>query len=138
VVTAISDEGLHSANPVQDLYQELVRLAHRVGLDPNHLRYDVRGQQEGLYPYQKTKLLLPPQVELPGFLEARILPFLESIRDNRMSQHQITIDEDNIAFTISSKATALGREQSFSTLYCRRTHGLWPLLLRVRDGAARR
>lgn len=31
-VTAISDEGLHNANPVQDLSQELVRLAHRVGL----------------------------------------------------------------------------------------------------------
>jgi hypothetical protein len=58
-VTAISDEGLHNANPVQDLSQELVRLAHLVGLDPNHLRYDVRGQQEGPYGYQKTKLRLP-------------------------------------------------------------------------------
>ena len=100
-VTAISDEGLHSANPVQDLYQDLVRLARRVGLDPNHLRYDVRGKQEGSYGFQKTKLLLPSQAELPGFLDARILPFLENIRDNRMSQHQIIIDEDNIAFIIS-------------------------------------
>lgn len=100
-VTAISDEGLHNANPVQDLSQELVRLAHRVGLDPNHLRYDVRGQQEGPYGYQKTKLQLPPQLDLPGFLDARILPFLENIRDNQVSQDQITIDEDNIPFTIS-------------------------------------
>lgn len=70
-VTSISDQGLHSANPVQDLSQELVRLAHSVGLDPN----DVRGLQDGLYGYKKTKLQLPPQLELPGFVETRILPF---------------------------------------------------------------
>jgi hypothetical protein len=66
-VTAISDEGLHSANPVQDLSRELVRLARRIGLDPNHLRYEVSGQQTGPYGYQKTKLRLPPQGEVAGF-----------------------------------------------------------------------
>src|SRR4029077_15820997 len=51
--------------------------------------------------YQKTKLQLPPQAEIPSFVAARILPFLESIRDKQMPQHHITIDEDNVAFTIS-------------------------------------
>jgi hypothetical protein len=100
-VTAISDEGLHSANPVRPFSQELARLAYRVGLDPDHLHYDVRGRQTGPYGFQKTTLRLPPQRELAGFLDARIGPFLKSIRDDRMSQHQITIDEDEIAFTIS-------------------------------------
>jgi hypothetical protein len=67
-VTAISDQGLHSANPVQELSEELIRLARTVGLDPSHLRYDVRGQHDGPYGYQKTKLLLPPQAELPSML----------------------------------------------------------------------
>ena len=52
-VTAISDEGLRKANPVHDLSDELTRLARRVGLDPNHIRYDVSGQHDGPYGYQK-------------------------------------------------------------------------------------
>jgi hypothetical protein len=104
-ITAISDEGLHNANPVQDLSRELVRLARTAGLDPNHLRYDVRGQQDGPYGFQKAKLRLPSQAELPDFLNARILPFLESIRDHRMSQHQIAIEQGDISLTISYDAS---------------------------------
>jgi hypothetical protein len=99
-VTAISDQGLHSANPVQELGEELARLARLVGLDPNHLRYEARGQHDGPYGYQKTKLLLPPQSQIPAFLYTRILPFLESVRNNPTSQHQIAIEDDNYSFTV--------------------------------------
>jgi hypothetical protein len=132
-VTAISDEGLHSRNPVQDLSQELVGLARTVGLDPNHLRYEVRGQHEGPYGYQKTKLRLPPQAELPGFLNARILPFLESIRDNRMSQHQITIDEHDISFTISydvSQRFMGGGYPAYDVALSHKKNPLWSRLVK--------
>ena len=33
----------------------------------------------------------------------------------------------------TTRATALGREQSFSTLYCHRTRRVWPLLSKTLD-----
>jgi hypothetical protein len=131
-VTAISDEGLHNANPVQELSNELIKLARGVGLDPGHLGYHVRGQHDGPYGYQKTKLLLPPQKELPNFLNARILPFLEYIRDNRMSRHQITIDEKKISFTIyydNSQLFTRGGHPAYDVALSRKKNPLWTKLV---------
>jgi hypothetical protein len=100
-ITAISDQGLHEANPIEDFSEELVRLARAAGLDPDHLRYDVRGQHDGPYGFQKTVLCLPPRAEIPAFLQARVLPFFEEIRDRGLTQYKLTIKEDRISITIS-------------------------------------
>jgi hypothetical protein len=100
-VTAISDEGRHNANPVQDFAEQLARIARNVGLDPDHIRYSVRGRNSGTYGYQKTTLLLPPQGEITDFLSTRVLPFLERIRDQQSSEDHLSIESDEVSVTIS-------------------------------------
>jgi hypothetical protein len=142
-ITAISDEGLHKANPAQHLYKELARVARRVGLDPNHLHYDVRGQHEGPYGYQKTKLRLPPLTELSGFFDDRILPFLETIRDQELSQGQIVVEERDISLTISfdsSRRFGGGRYPAYDVALSPKNNPLWTRLVekagQLRGGAS--
>jgi hypothetical protein len=104
-----------------------------LGSIQTHFRYEVRGQHDGPYGYQKTKLRLPPQAELLGFLNARILPFLESIRDNRMLQHQITIDEDDISFSICydvSQRFMSGGYPAYDVALSRKKNPLWNQLVK--------
>jgi hypothetical protein len=131
-ITAISDEGLHNANPVEDLSRELTKLARTVGLDPNHLRYDVRGRHDGPYGYQRTKLKLPPQAELPAFVNIRVLPFFEDIRDQKMSQHKIAIEDADVSFTISydvSQRFMGGGYPAYNVALSRKKNPLWTQLV---------
>jgi hypothetical protein len=135
-VTAISDEGYHNANPVEILSDELTRLARAVGLDPNHLDWKVGGHQDGAYGFQKTKLRLPPGEEIPVFLNTRILPFLEKIRNEAISKDEMSIEDDRVSLTICydvSQRFMGGGHLAYNVALSLKKNPLWTKLVNKAD-----
>ena len=135
-VTAISDEGYHKANPVDILSDELHRLARAVGLDPNHLDWKVGGHQVGAYGFQKTKLRLPPGEEIPVFLNTRVLPFLEKIRNEALSKAEMSIEDDRVSLSISydvSQRGMSGGHLAYNVALSLKKNPLWTKLVNKAD-----
>jgi hypothetical protein len=127
-ITAISDDGLHTANPFLEFSQQLHALAMDVGLGPNSLNIDVGGRQDGAFGFQKTRLLLPKKDDIPHFLSTKIKPFLLSIRDRDVNRDAITIEADGISLTIQYDADrqyAGGHYPSYEATYSLKKNPLW-------------
>lgn len=100
-ITCASDRGLHETNPIQQFWNELVRLARVAKLNPNHFKYQVGHRIEGEYPKTRTVLKLPSRAELQGFLKQHVVPFLRALARTGDATGKLEIRVDDADVTIS-------------------------------------
>jgi hypothetical protein len=130
-VTTISDSGLNKDNPVQLLSDELVRITRRVGLDPNHIFYDVESRRDGDYGDGKVRLLLPSRGALARVINTKILPFLRRIKRENLHAGEIKIEEDGVALRIGYNADQRfmsGGHSSYDVALSLQKNPLWNAL----------
>jgi hypothetical protein len=100
-ITAASDKGLHDNNPINQFWSEVVRLARKYGLNPNHFYYNIGYRSVGEYGDSRTELLLPPRSQLMAFLKAHVEPFIEGISQASVAQATLPYSSTDVAFTVS-------------------------------------
>jgi hypothetical protein len=100
-ITCVSDRGLHDTNPIQQFWNELVRLARVAKLNPNHFKYQVGHRTEGEFPKTRTVLKLPSRGQLPAFLKQHVVPFLRALARSGDATGKLKIRVDDADVTIS-------------------------------------
>lgn len=104
-ITTVSDKGVHENNPVGHFWREIIRLARKHQLNPNHFRYDIKSRSDGEYGDSRTVLLLPPRKELAELLKREIEPFVRSLARNPVTQASLPYSAPGIAFTLTYDQT---------------------------------
>lgn len=100
-ITAPSDKGLHENNPINQFREEIVRLARKHKLNPNHFRYDVGNRSVGKFGDSRTVLLLPPRSDLRVFMKKHVEPFINGLARTPVTAAVFPYSSHDIAFTIS-------------------------------------
>ena len=104
-ITSVSDRGLHDNNPVGHFWQEIVRLARKHRLDPNHFHYDIKSRSDGEFGDARTVLLLPPRKELSALSKQKIEPFVRGLARDSVTQASLPYSAPGIAFTLTYDQT---------------------------------
>jgi len=79
-ITTVTDAGLHKDNPLDTLWDELMRLARKHGLSGNRFGLDVEGEYVGAYGDSKVLLALPKRSDLAAFVKAQFEPFVKEAK----------------------------------------------------------
>lgn len=119
-ITAASDKGLDDNNPVEQFWTEIVRLARKYKLNPNHLRFDVGHRMVGEYRDAKMLLALPPRAELRNLIKTTVEPYIVSLAKGIADSPALPYSKDEVQFTISynpSQEFAGGSYISYATPY---------------------
>jgi hypothetical protein len=104
-ITSVSDKGLHDNNPVGHFWREIVRLARKHQLNPNHFRYDIKSRSDGEYGDSRTVLLLPPRKELSALLKQEIEPFVRGLARDPVTHASLPCSAPGVAFTLTYDQT---------------------------------
>jgi hypothetical protein len=119
-ITTVSDKGLHESNPVGQFWKEVVRLARKYRLNPNHFRYDIKSRSVGEYGDSRTMLLMPPRKELSALLKEHVEPFVRGLADGPVARASLPYSAPGVAFTLEYDQTqtfAMGGHASYDVPY---------------------
>lgn len=99
-ITSVSDAGLDEQNPVDVLCDEILRLAKKYNLNPNHFSREVKGGRVGDFRTGKMALQLPPRGELLALVREKVEPFIRGIADSGTATDRLVCVTDRANFTI--------------------------------------
>lgn len=135
-ITSISDKGIQENNPVGRFWNDIVRLAHKHGLNPNHFRYDIESRREGEYGDSRTVLLLPPRNQISAFMKQHIEPFICNLAKNPVPKAAFPYSTSDVAFTLSYDQTQMfagGGHASYNIAYSKTKTPVYTALKRKAD-----
>lgn len=93
-VRTVSDSGLDNRNPVDLLSDELIKLALKFNLNPDHFSYRVNGAREGRYGDQRVKLTLPEKNNLDEIIISHIKPWIKKLSSERINSDSFKIEQN--------------------------------------------
>lgn len=99
-IASVSDVGLDKQNLFREFCDQGSRLADKYGLDPNHFRYDVAGEQVGEWPKLKMKLLLPTGQAFTQLIKSVVEPFFRDVMQSPRPKAELKHDEPGVRFSI--------------------------------------
>lgn len=99
-ITTISDVALHDQNPVRELSIELSKAAQKVGLDPSHFSYDVRGGRLGKFRDGKMSLFLPPRKNFANFFKVNLYPWILELPNLPRQRYKFEYKQDRTHITL--------------------------------------
>lgn len=99
-IASVSDVGLDKQNLFREFCDEGSRLARKCGLDPNHFRYDVAGEQVGQWPKLKMKLLLPTGEAFTQIIKRVVEPFFRDLMQAPRPTAELKSEEPGVRFSI--------------------------------------
>ena len=135
-ITSVSHRGLHENNPVGHLWREVVRLARKYQLDPNHFRYDIKSRSDGEYGNSRTMLLLPSRKDLPALVKEHIEPFIRGLTREPASQASLPYSSPSVAFTLfydQAQRFGGGAHASYNVPYSRTKTPIYTALRKKSD-----
>lgn len=100
-ITAASDQGLHAANPVELFWEEIVRLAVKSGLDPNHFSYNIGHRSEGAFQDSRTVLTLPAKTQMVPFIQVHVEPFIRCVAVDPTVKATLPYSAEGVSFTLA-------------------------------------
>ncbi|HEK2357659.1 TPA: hypothetical protein VDW84_005393 [Pseudomonas aeruginosa] len=109
-ITTISDNGLHSQNPIKYLRDEIRRLCGKFGLSSEKIALDVRGRTEGNARSEKVRLKIPGQNSLKDLINNDIATWLKSVKANASHPNRIEFNENDQEFSLSYNPSWTGGE----------------------------
>ncbi len=99
-ITTISDVALHDQNPVKELSIELSKAAKKVGLDPSHFSWDVRGGRMGKFRDGRMSLFLPPKKNFADFFKVNIFPWVHGLTKLPLRRNKFEYKQDRTHITL--------------------------------------
>lgn len=114
-VATVSDAGLDEQNPIDVLFQEGPRIARRLGLEPNHLGYNVDGDRSGRYGDARIKLQLPPKGKLLQVLNGPMKAWLKDVKLKGLKKSLYEYDEEGFKFTVKYDQSQRYHSGSFTS-----------------------
>lgn len=132
-IACVSDSGLDARNPFDKFGYEIARLAHKYGLDPNHFRHDVHGEQVGKWPRQRMRLLLPTGQAFTDLVRDVVEPFVRELALSPRATAQFSHQVPDVYFSIGydrSQWASGGGHPSYDTAMSLTEN---PIFLALRD-----
>lgn len=119
-ITAASDKGLNDNNPIDQFWNEIVRLARKYKLNPNHFYFSVGHRRVGEYRDEKMVLALPSRANLREVLKVTAEPFILALSKGTAESTSLPYTKGDVQFTISyntSQEFSGGSYISYATPY---------------------
>jgi hypothetical protein len=119
-ITTASDKGLDGDNPIDQFWEEVVRLAKKYSLNPNHFRYKVGNRTVGEFGDSKVLLTLPPRSQLRELLKAVVEPFVRKLAKDPVAVATFSHTTEDVEFSLSydqSQQFAGGSYASYAIPY---------------------
>lgn len=104
-VTVVSDRGFHDRNPVEYFDRELVRIAGKVGIEPNKISFQIFRCSDSETACGCSITALPEnKSSITRLLTRNALPFLRAVKNSAATQDAILVKEGGSHFSISYNA----------------------------------
>lgn len=99
-VVAISDHGTIEKNPSDFLYDQVMMMALKLGLNWASVGMRFGDRMEGHYPDRWVKVLLPSKTVIDKFMRTSIKPFLLRVKQEPSKPHELIWKEPDIDFRL--------------------------------------
>jgi hypothetical protein len=99
-LATVSDHGIEERNPYNFLYEEILTIGLKLGVDFEALGWHVGYRMEGQFPDRRVKVLLPSREDLHPRLQASIKPFLQRIKAEPHQKHELVWADSDVDFRL--------------------------------------
>jgi hypothetical protein len=104
-VIAVSDYGTVEKNPSDYLYEKLLMMALKLGVNWSALGWHVGARMDGRYPDQRVKVMLPSKTVIHSRLQTSIRPFLTRVKDQPTKSDELVWNEPDVDFRLTYDPT---------------------------------
>jgi hypothetical protein len=99
-VVAISDHGTMEKNPSDFLYEQVMMMAFKLGLNWASVGMRFGDRMEGRFPDRWVKVLLPSKPVIDRFVRTSIKPFLLRVKQEPSKPHELIWKEPDVDFRL--------------------------------------
>ena len=97
---AVSDYGIEEKNPSDYLFEQILMMSAKLGVNWPALGWRIGDRMEGQYPDQRVKVMLPSKAVIHARLQTSIRPFLLRVRDEPSKPHELVWNEPDVDFRL--------------------------------------
>jgi hypothetical protein len=104
-VIAVSDYGTVEKNPSDYLYEMVLMMALKLGVNWSALGWRVGARMDGRYPDQRVKVMLPSKAVIHSRLQTSIKPFLIRVKKEPAKSNELVWREPDVDFRLTYDPT---------------------------------